>query len=473
MANKRLSELTELAATEVASSDLLLVTDVSTLESKKLRADSLKTYILSSGVLTASVTNATNAISASYINPAGVGLIPSSSYSLSSSFSNQSYSSQFSATASYIVASNISGSVPSSSYSATASYVSYTYNNGRVENSQTASYVNQALTASYLWYQGTFNGSASFALSASHVVNPSASYLRYNGIPNGTASAALSVLTNEITSSYLVLQAGRTNGTASFAVSSSYIQSSSYSLFSTTASFLRYTGLPNGTSSYSIFSLNSEFANSSIVSSFSDSSSLAYISTFSDTSSFCMGSASFARKSISASYVATSSYVVPDPKVYRMYGPYNTTETGGSTTTTEAYMQNFFIKPPTAAGTTIIIKALLDCKVPITTTDTDLYTVDLYLDYTEPGNTHSYGPIDTSRPNNYINFYATGAAFVVNGYSRQSIALGSDWNPVSGSWYRLRVKSTNGALIDTTRGVTFFVFVDQDTTITKTSYPPF
>lgn len=479
MSNKRVSELTPLASVDVAPDDLFLITDISALESKKITAADLETYILSNGSITGTITHAILADTASYIDPNKVGLIPSASYSISSSYSTNGYWAKYSDTASYINAANIDGAVPSSSYSQTASFLLYTgIYNGSASYALTASYVDNAQTASFLNYiPGIPNGTASYALMAeSGAFNGSASYLIYNGIPNGTASFALNILNPEITASYLLLKNGRINGSASYAVtsswaSSSYIASQSY--------YLHYRpGISNGTASYSMngayadISGRTYFANLTYSSSFASSS---VSSSYALTASYCAGTASYV---LTSSYCAgTSSYAiiagtVIDSNIYRLYGPFNTKDSGGSTTTSEAYIQNFLISPPSTSGNTVIIIAVLDVKVPMTTTDTDLMTVSLYLDYTEPGNTHSYGPIDTSRPNNYISL-ATSGAFTLSGYNRQSCTLANSWNPVSGSWYRLSVRTTNGALIDTTRGVTFFVYTKPDTTVTKTAYPPF
>ena len=112
--------------------------------------------------------------------------------------------------------------------------------------------------------------------------------------------------------------------------------------------------------------------------------------------------------------------------------------------------------------------ALFDIKCPITSTDTDTAKAELYLEYTEPANTWSLGPLDTTRPNNYISISGS-----ITGYSRTSATLGHDWPNISGSWWRLVVRSSGGALLDVTRGTSFFIYTKTDTTVTKTAYPPF
>jgi hypothetical protein len=172
-----------------------------------------------------------------------------------------------------------------------------------------------------------------------------------------------------------------------------------------------------------------------------------------------------------SSHALLSDYV-NDSNVYRIWGPYNSKDSGGSNTTTEQYIQNFIITPPTTAGTTIILMAVCDVKTPITTTDTDAASVELYLDYTEPGNTFTYGPLDTSKPNNYISITVTGSVSL-SGYNRHSTTLTHDWPNISGSWWRLSVRSSGGALLDTTRGTTFLLYTKPNTSVTQTSYPPF
>jgi hypothetical protein len=472
MSNKRLSELNELIAADVKSDDLFLVTDTlsTVLESKKIRASSLKSYILNNGSITGTVSNSINADTASYIDPLKVGLIQSSSYSISSSWSDKSFLSLYSNTASYIDAINVDGSVPSSSYSDTASYVNYSYNNGKVEYSQTTSYCENAQTSSFLFYTGIPNGTASYALS-SGVFNfdGTASYLRYTGIPNGTASFALNITNPEITSSYLRLVAGRTNGSASYALTSSVSTSSSFASKSLQTNFLNYNGVYNGTSSYSIKSKYSDDSNNANNANFSNVSNLSYTSNKSD---YAENSGTSSLSGTSSYCTLTASYAliagtVSDPSLFRIYGPYNSNDVDGFSTDTKSWIQNFIIAPPTGTTTTVIIQAICDIKVPLNSSETPM-SVDLYLDYTD-GTIVSYGPIDTSRPQNYI----TSVSGAFSGYTRQSVTLNNEWPSVSGSWYRLRVEATGGATIDTTRGVKFLLYTKQNTIVTKTSYPPF
>jgi hypothetical protein len=135
-----------------------------------------------------------------------------------------------------------------------------------------------------------------------------------------------------------------------------------------------------------------DYAGLSNVAYIAETASYAKTSSISATSSLCLGTASYA---LTASYCKqTASYAivaetVNDADMYRVWGPYSSKDSGGYNTTTNAYIQNFIIKSPTIAGTTIIVMALCDIKTPITTTDTDLATVTLYLYETEAGNEHT------------------------------------------------------------------------------------
>jgi hypothetical protein len=264
----------------------------------------------------------------------------------------------------------------------------------------------------------------------------------------------------------------RPNGTASYALTASYVRNA------VTSSHIWYAGVPNGTSSYAMKAPYADLAGSTLYSTYALSASWAsqsLSSSYAVTASRVEGTSSYA---LTASYcTGTSSYAViantvVDTNMYRIWGPYKSTDTGGSNTTTEQYIQNFIISTPTTAGNTIIIMALMDIKTPITTTDTDAAKVELYLEYTEPGNDWVYGPLDTSRPNNYIDL-SPSVSGAISGYNRTSATLGHDWPNVSGSWYRLVVRSSGGALLDTTRGTTFFLYTKSDTTVTKTAFPPF
>lgn len=225
MANRRVPSLNELLSTQIADNDYFLISDISAIESKKIRADQLKSYNLS-GTASYSL----SALSASYATRSDTSSYApciSASYALSSSYS------LFAETASYVISASYalsSSHAITSSYSITASYA-------------LTSSVQLIVSSGYADYCG------------------SASYLIYTpGFNNGTASYAISSSTSQLakSSSYLIYAAGVGNGTASYAISSSNSISSSY---------LYYFGATNGTSSYSIVSENALQSNTASVAS--------------------------------------------------------------------------------------------------------------------------------------------------------------------------------------------------------------
>lgn len=217
MANRRVSELNELLNTQVAASDLFLITDISAVESKKIRASELQTYALNgtasyslrsvtssyslialSSSYSPATVSASYALSASYADWAKTAsYVLSASYALSSSYSSMSF---WAITASYALTSSVQLVISSgfSTYANTASYLNYTPGiyNGRISLADVATFATSSATSSYLLYTGIFNGSASYALTASRVGSASfattASFLNYAGRPNGTASYAMS-----------------------------------------------------------------------------------------------------------------------------------------------------------------------------------------------------------------------------------------------------------------------------------------
>jgi hypothetical protein len=477
MSNKRVSELNELQAIELQPDDLTLVTDVSVFESKKLRFQTFKTWVLSDpGSITAS--RALTSDSASYLIYTGIpngtaSYAISSSHATTASWADNGNFCNLSATASCISGNYTASRAISASYALTSSYAvsaSWADRGGWSKYSE---------TASYIWYTGVPNGTASHALTcasaayATTINAQTASYITYNGTPNGTSSYSITSSQSE-TASYLYYNGSRVNGTASFAISSSR---SEFTQNSETASYLYYNGSrPNGTASFALNARNAIRANSAYSADIAEYATLANTSQWAAIATIAY-TASFATSSLTSSVcIGTSSYAIAskislDPNQYRMYGPYSSTDSGGTNTTTEQSIVNFVILP-TNGVTTVIVMALCDVKIPITTTDTDLAEVSLYLDYTEPGFETSFGPLDTCRPNNYINLEMTGG-FSLSGYNRQSTTLGHSWPNVSGSWYKLSVRASGGATLDTNRGTTFFVYTRPDTTLTKTAYPPY
>lgn len=255
MANKRITELTALASPDV--SDLLLVSDVSEMESTKLTIGLLGDF---------------------YKN-----IINSGSFHGTSSWSN---------TASYAM------------NAIAQDTASYSYTSSWAVNIATASYSNNSLTASYV-NSSSYSLTASYAMtyeqfasSAYAAYARTASYLQYIGIPNGTASYAINSLTASYTSGtasysftsshalYAVYSVnGRNSDYSTYSVTSSWASkslSSSYSDISDTSrqsSYLIYTGVDNGIVSTAITALNlpSFKRNHGIYSAITQSSTLAQL----------------------------------------------------------------------------------------------------------------------------------------------------------------------------------------------------
>lgn len=147
--NIRISQLAVITEPEIASTDVIVMSDLSAGLSKKLELGTLRSYAFSGS---SSIPTASIAISASY-----------------ASVSNTSTSASYAVTASHVTTTS-----NSSSYALTASY---------------------APTAS--WALGVYGGvsttSASYALSASRSEVTNLAYtLIYTGAHNGTSSAAIS-----------------------------------------------------------------------------------------------------------------------------------------------------------------------------------------------------------------------------------------------------------------------------------------
>lgn len=159
MANERVSQLLELYAGELASSDLFLITDMSQRESKKLPLSSLMEYIENSGSFIA--TDAATAETASYVAGVNVhGTVTSASYSARSSLSDSS---------SYSVKSSQTDSASHAAYASVAGALAGGI--GTVVSSSHAlrtDWADNAAITSYLYYSGVNNGIASTALTASY-----------------------------------------------------------------------------------------------------------------------------------------------------------------------------------------------------------------------------------------------------------------------------------------------------------------
>jgi hypothetical protein len=242
------------------------------------------------------------------------------------------------------------------------------YLQGEITSSATASYGLKAASASYLTYDGSSNGTASnsmtssFSITASYVaLMPSASYsitssYAITSSNSRTASYALSSMIQysdtsafsnnadqSETASY-ISYTGIANGT------SSYSLLSATSLTSTTSSYINYTGIANGTASYALTASNSRSASLLIwngASTNNGTSSWSYRTVLAEQASTASylnydgtnfnGSASYSLTSTSASNAVTASSAITasyairtnlDENSYNVFGPYVITPAG-------------------------------------------------------------------------------------------------------------------------------------------------
>lgn len=218
MGNKRVSQLVELTANEVASDDLFLIIDSSAHESKKIEVQNIFTYLNASGSLLA-----VHAL--------------------------------FADTASFILGSNVFGSVVSASHANqsdhafSSSFAQNSINSVSASNANTASFALSAIVPSPIVTGSTYPITASYANIA--LTTRTSSYLQYSGFPNGTASFALSADDAQfaVTASSLI-------GGVQNAVSASHALVADVALggvdTANTASFLNYSGIFNGTASFAL-----------------------------------------------------------------------------------------------------------------------------------------------------------------------------------------------------------------------------
>ena len=238
MANRRISELVQLTAAQLAADDLLLVADISAHESKKLQVSDLETFILSASNTgsffgTSSWTyNAVNALNAPQPSTASYANTSSWAYNaITSSAALDALSASYCHSGSYVV---------------TASYAFF----AEIQTIFSSALSDFATTASYLLYvPGMANGTASFALTSSLTDTASLSYI---SLLTDTSSFSY-------TSSYALFAANVINlviiSGSSFDISASWASSSisaEYAITADTASFLNYNGGFNGTASYAI-----------------------------------------------------------------------------------------------------------------------------------------------------------------------------------------------------------------------------
>jgi hypothetical protein len=215
MANKRVSELASITAPQLDFADLLLLSDISAHESKKLQLSDLSNFLLLDGRLTGSLLgtasyamNAATAsyapfISASYAKTSSWAYnISTASYALAALSASYSYSSSYCITASYALTSSVELVYSSAfaDYAQTASYLLLTPGmpNGTASYALTASYVlstqvstSYAASASWAWNAITASRALTASLADTSSLTWTASFLAFNGTPNGTASYAL------------------------------------------------------------------------------------------------------------------------------------------------------------------------------------------------------------------------------------------------------------------------------------------
>ena len=222
MANMRVSELVQITVPEMVAGDLLLISDITANQSKKLAISDLGTFLIQNGLLTGSFNGTASyamvAATASYVLPGSASYAPTASWALNVN------------TASYALTAKSSSNAVTSSYVVTASYALF----ASVQSVFSASFAGNAQTASFLFYTpGATNGTASSAITASYALktSPTASFAV-------TASYVLGLVT-QVSASYAL--------TASVSNTASYAQTSAYLLFN---------GTPNGTASYALVSAN-------------------------------------------------------------------------------------------------------------------------------------------------------------------------------------------------------------------------
>ena len=227
MANKRVSELAPITAPNLDFGDLLLLSDISAHESKKLQLSELSSYILIEGSIKTKAITPNSKITNDLVGTASYAMQAlSASYApcISASYAKTSSWAYNVSTASYAMAALSASYSLSSSYCITASYAL----TSSVQLVYSSAFADYARTASYLLFiPGSTNGTASYALTASHCLEAAQVSTSYAN----TSSWAW----NAITASYV--------DSAFFATTASYAN---------VASFLEFNGIPNGTASYAV-----------------------------------------------------------------------------------------------------------------------------------------------------------------------------------------------------------------------------
>ena len=222
--NKRVSQLTEMSATDVQPNDLLLIIDTTAQESKNITILDFETYIRGIGNIT------TLSYTASYVLGSGVdGYVNLAYNSNTSSFSNystissQSYNSN---TASWAM----SASAVSLTNIPTSSYLNYSPNNGTASYSINSNTSNISNISNFLYYLGGNNGTASYAITAREITNTqyaqTASYFENVGNVSLLSSSYAQVAgysLGGVSNSTNYLNYSPNNGTASYAMTAKTI----------------------------------------------------------------------------------------------------------------------------------------------------------------------------------------------------------------------------------------------------------
>ena len=233
LVNKTITDLDTLSSSSIADNDLFLFVDLKSNEIKNIAASEFTQYnITASGILTSLVSGSfTGSFTGSL-----TGLIQSSSYSSTASLSLTSsylfYNGLYNGTASYSVNADVSDYALSASYSLSSSYAT------------TSSY---SYTSSFAYAKGSTHSIltkdlADYALNG--ILSNTSSYIKYNGQNNGTVYRSIITETANfcLTASNLqddnttIIARSITSSFAQNALTSSYIISASTSNFAETSS---------------------------------------------------------------------------------------------------------------------------------------------------------------------------------------------------------------------------------------------
>lgn len=422
MSNKRLSELTELQASQLSGSDLILTTDLSVLESKKLRVDSLQNFILNNGKVTGSITFSQSSLSASF---ASASL--SASYALSASYSR---------TASYAL-NSAAAVVSGASYNISASWASQSLNTISASYSRTSSY---STSASSSFVANTLNlfsrrnldvGTAGITISppmtnAIVATSPSTISLNYSVIgQNITSSWSSQSISASISNKSLQSAHATASTSASYALTSSY---STLAKNSKTASYSVTSNIAN----YSYGSDVSLTSNNALyTSSYAKTASVSAISNYTVSSSYSTNS----DLAITASYALNS---LSNENYYKKYGAFPGYAVDPSTEQVVEYLR---LESTNPYGNKIYIEAYGDIIVPATSVVDDT-TIELLL--SDEG---IVSPPTVSLDSCKVGFYvptAVSGAISPGAYVRQRFKLEGPWYNINGKNYRVTIKCTGG-----------------------------